>query len=71
MEIDPNRVNVIFDDGNEAVTLPNYDDADDCEGRGWYYDDADNPTEVILCPDACGFIEGSIEIEFGCDTVKG
>ena len=72
LEVDPARVNVRFTPGmGEDVILPNYDAADDCEGAGWYYDDPENPTEVILCPDSCGFVEGSIDIEFGCDIVKG
>lgn len=72
LEVDPERVNVLFTPGQgEPQVLPNYDSADDCQGAGWYYDDPDNPTEVIMCPDSCGFLEGSVDIEFGCDIVKG
>lgn len=44
---------------------------DDCAAdTGWYYDNADAPTQVLLCPAACSEVEqqgGSISIEFVCD----
>lgn len=69
-EIDPEEVNVIYSDQGQTSLIPNVDEAADCQGSAWYYDDPDAPSAVILCPDACGFHSGTVEIEFGCDTVK-
>jgi hypothetical protein len=47
-----------------------------CESveHGWYYDDPENPTEVIVCPQTCELIQGALDsvqvsIVFGCETV--
>jgi hypothetical protein len=70
-QIDPEEVNVLYTPaGGAAQTLPNVLDSAACLGREWYYDDPFNPTRVILCPQACGDQDGTIDIEFGCDTVK-
>ena len=43
----------------------------DCgDAQGWYYDNVQNPTQVLLCPAACAFAEkqgGSVDIEFVCN----
>jgi hypothetical protein len=51
-----------------------------CNGTagGWYYDNATNPTQVILCPASCTQAnqivgidkEGGVEVTFGCSTIK-
>lgn len=75
--IDPNRVNVRVVGDPETRQLYRVDGAAACgpEG-GWYYDDINNPTMVILCPSSCDFAQsqvgagksGRIEVLFGCDT---
>ncbi|MBT6179994.1 MAG: hypothetical protein HOI23_22315 [Deltaproteobacteria bacterium] len=72
LEVDPGETNVVLvsEDGLERTTLLNVVGANMCEGQTWYFDDLDNPTTVHLCPAACGAISGSVEIEFGCETVK-
>ncbi len=44
---------------------------DDCgTDTGWYYDDPDAPTQVLLCPAACDLTDqqgGSINIDFVCN----
>ncbi len=39
---------------------------------GWYYDNEDNPTTIIACPQTCEYItsvvDGRIDIQFGCET---
>ena len=41
--------------------------------HGWYYDNAMLPTEVLVCPQTCEWIQGQpgaqIDIQFGCATV--
>lgn len=40
---------------------------------GWYYDDPQTPTQIILCPSTCSAVQtdmaGKVEVLFGCDTV--
>jgi hypothetical protein len=72
--IDPNKVNVDFKPDNMAdepiLNVPG--GLADCgPAGGWYYDDPQNPTKIILCPATCNSIQGrpgEIHVEFGCDT---
>jgi hypothetical protein len=66
------RVNVVLvgEDGVRS-TLPNVDNAAACAGgEGWYYNNPLAPTSVELCAAACIGASGSVELEFGCNTVK-
>lgn len=69
------EVNVVYTPGGGAspVTLPYVSDAAACAGEGWYYDDAANPTRVLLCPSACSAVSadetGQVDIAFGCGTL--
>jgi hypothetical protein len=74
---DFDHVNVIYtpSDGSPAQTLPNVSSETACpsNGLGWYYDDNQNPTQIILCDGACALIsedlEAKVEIELGCITL--
>jgi hypothetical protein len=51
--------------------IPRADNDQDCGGKaGWYYDDNDNPTEIVLCPASCQKIkndlQSKIDVLFGC-----
>ncbi len=41
---------------------------------GWYYDDENNPTTVLVCDSTCQTIQadptGKIDVEFGCATIN-
>ncbi len=72
--IDPSKVNVRYSTaGSGAILLPQVDQSDpgNCGDRGgWYYDDPRNPKTIKLCDVTCGAVAGgSIQVEFGCDTV--
>lgn len=77
-EFDPYKVNVsITIDGGTPQSVPQADDETDCgSGDGWYYDDAANPTMIILCPTTCQTIETAqenqqqvdVDVKFGCPT---
>jgi hypothetical protein len=76
MELDPDKINVELDGGNEGpIEIPRVTDAADCMNwpDGWYYDDPVNPTQIFLCPQACEQAQsdskGTIDVEFGCDTM--
>ena len=48
----------------------------DCTGgTGWHYDDADAPTQIVLCADTCSAVKseatGKVSIAFGCATQGG
>ena len=43
-------------------------------GTGWQYDDANNPTRVLLCNGTCDGVKakaGKVDILFGCATQTG
>jgi hypothetical protein len=51
--------------------FPRADNDQDCGGKtGWYYDNNDNPTEIVLCPASCQKIkndlQSKIDVLFGC-----
>jgi len=72
--LDPNEVNVIYisSDGTETV-IPMVTDSASCGPLGWYYDDPESPTQIIICPDTCVMLqsdtEGRVNIAFGCTTI--
>lgn len=72
MTFDSNRVNVVYTPGSTGV--PQAIPRSDCStGQGWYYDDPSAPTEILLCPDTCGVVDGDdtghVQIQLGCQTI--
>lgn len=75
MAVDPGQVNVRYTPAGASeatlVTQTFMSDANNCglEG-GWYYDNPSAPTLIQLCSSTCDLLSGgSIQVEFGCDTV--
>lgn len=71
--INPAQVNVyLTNPGEDPQLVLGVDDAAGCTAEGgWYYDDPEEPSAVYICSSLCGAgVEGSIEIAFGCDTIK-
>ena len=75
MDFDPDLVNVEFDDGmGGTLSLGRVDSPAECANvvDGWYYDNAADPTMVILCEQTCtkvqGTMNGSVSVVFGCAT---
>jgi hypothetical protein len=69
--IDPAKVQMTFTPGGGSPRdIPRVDNAGQCAGEGWYYDDNNNPSRLMLCPDLCttvqGDANGKIEISLGC-----
>ena len=70
--IDPNRVNVKFTPGNGMTEDILQDNNADCDtgADGWQWN-ADE-TRILLCGSTCDRVkadlDGSIELEFGCET---
>jgi hypothetical protein len=71
MTLDVDKVNVLYTPGMGMQTALTYDK--NCPGdQGWRYDDAMNPTKVLLCAQTCKTIQAdkgaAIDILFGCQT---
>ena len=68
-KMDPNKVNVQFTpDGMPASSLKY---GTTCTGdTAWHFDDAEKPTKVLLCDDACSSIKadpaGKLDVVFEC-----
>ena len=73
-ELEPDMVNVVYTAGDGTVTtIPMVPDAGSCGPLGWYYDNPDFPTQIIVCPDTCILLQsdtmGKVNIAFGCATL--
>lgn len=72
MPIDPHLINVSYTPSAGAETeLALVASAAECMAeQAWYYDDAANPTRIILCPSACDTVTGdsgaALRILAGC-----
>ena len=69
-------VNVEFIDANQQSTLIYYVETPDrCDpaAGGWFYDNPQAPTRILLCQSTCSAVEatmgGQIDIALGCGTV--
>lgn len=66
---DRTKVNVSVTAGGTSTELT-YDAT--CAGAGWRYDDALEPTQIVLCPATCDAAKGDpsskIDVAFGCET---
>jgi hypothetical protein len=76
--LDPGKVNVEFSTQNGTTTLVKVASAAACDASGgWYYDDEQAPTKVLLCPTSCDAAEqagktaGGVQVQilFGCTTI--
>ena len=77
--IDYSEVNIVYQPGNGGppVTLPYVTSKANCpaSGNGWYYDNPQMPTEIILCDSSCQGIEvdmtGQVNITLGSWRITG
>jgi hypothetical protein len=74
LSVDPTKVNVTVTLNGAQSTLPQVSDAAACTGvPAWHYDNAQNPTRIILCPSTCDSVtidvSAALEILLGCETV--
>jgi hypothetical protein len=75
--IDFDKVNVEYTpgDGSSPVTIPKVDGEGSCppNGDGWYYDNEQMPTQIILCDATCAKVSadamGTMSIVLGCETI--
>lgn len=74
MTFDRDRVNVEHTpEGGGTEVFPRASDEAACgTERAWYYDDADAPTQLLLCPAACDAVTsgpGRVDVRLGCETL--
>jgi hypothetical protein len=75
MAVNPAKINVSYTPtGSSDATLVqqtfNGDPANCGSNGGWYYDNPAAPTTIKLCDATCSSLSGgSIQVEFGCDTI--
>lgn len=72
----PDEVNFTYTPAGvgNSITLPRADDLADCGDQpGWYFDDNENPTKIIVCPASCTTIQNDmaaeVEVAFGCASI--
>ncbi len=73
--LDTESVNVRYANSvGVSVLLGNISGAEECanvEG-GWYYDDVETPTAIVVCPDTCTLLQegggSNVQALFGCET---
>jgi uncharacterized protein YegL len=76
MQLDPNKVNFTYTPmgTGSPKLLPRATDLADCSGGpGWYYDNNDTPTTIILCPASCSTVQADpaakVDVLFGCKSI--
>jgi len=73
--IDFSKVNVYYTQkgANKGNYLPQVQNASQCKSNpGWYYDNPNSPTKIVLCPASCDQVKnagGSVDIQLGCQTI--
>ena len=71
VKYDPEDAEVTYtpSKGGSPIPIAEVAGAGSC-GKGWYFDDKNNPTKIILCPLTCTAVqndpEAEIDISFGC-----
>jgi hypothetical protein len=76
--VDPDETNVDYTSGGGVTrTFVCVGDAPSCSQAlddGWYFDDATDPTEVILCSGACAVVKADpgaqIDVALGCPRIN-
>jgi hypothetical protein len=76
MIFERDRINVWVDTGSGPFLAGKVDGAGSCgTNDGWYYNDENNPTAVVLCPATCTALQSTspgtrkVDVEFGCLTI--
>lgn len=75
----PDKVNFQFTTGVDQPVerlIKRVDSEEQCQPgvEAWYYDNLEEPTKILVCPDTCETIQAEeqarIDILLGCDTLK-
>jgi hypothetical protein len=70
---DRNKVNIRWTTASAETTFVRVDSEAQCVANGWRFDDAENPTRLIACPQTCDAIESQpnakLDVLLGCATL--
>lgn len=68
--MDYSKVQVQFSvNGQNEIFFDPVDGANNCTPNGWYFNDPNNPTKIVLCDEACKKSHqegGKMDVRFGC-----
>lgn len=73
-DVDTHKVNVLFtpSGASQPTVVGKVNGPGDCASGGWYYDNENTPTKVIVCPSTCDTFkndkQGKVEFQVGCQT---
>jgi len=76
MQLDLTEVQVTYTTGDDAVEeVPSIADLEACSRNpngGWYYDNPEQPTQILVCPCTCARFEaGRVDVAVGCKPRVG
>lgn len=76
MKLDPNKVQVIYTPSSgsaeEVPSIPSLGACAQNPNGGWYYDDANSPTKISVCPCTCARLQaGRVDVRLGCKPRLG
>ena len=76
MKLDPEKVQVIYNPASgSAEEVPSISSLGACANNpngGWYYDDANHPSKITVCPCTCARFEaGRVDVRLGCKPRLG
>ena len=70
---DREKVNIKLTAGDDERNFGRVPSPDACVEDGWHFDDAENPSRILACPETCTMIEAlpeaQIDILLGCETI--
>lgn len=76
MKLDPEKVQVVYTPSfGQAEEVPSISSLGACAKNlngGWYYDDANHPSKISVCPCTCArFQAGRVDVRLGCKPRLG
>jgi hypothetical protein len=76
MKLDTTKVQVIytpsFGDAEEVPSISSLSACANNANGGWYYDDADHPSKLTVCPCTCARLQaGRVDVRLGCKPRLG
>jgi hypothetical protein len=75
--LDLTKVQVTYTTADDETTeeIPSLASVNGCglsANGGWYYDDLENPTRILVCPCTCSRFEaGRVDVRLGCRPTIG
>jgi len=76
MKLDPEKVQVVYTPASgaaeEVPSVASFNGCANTPNGGWYYDDADRPSKITVCPCTCARLQaGRVDVRLGCKPRLG